>query len=41
MKIRPILIDIDISNRPKNRLLEKVTIALILLVSTYTILNFI
>jgi len=41
MKVSPILIDVDISNKPKNTLLKKVTITLILLVSTYTILNFI
>ena len=42
MKVRPILIDVEISYKPKNSLLKKVTIiTLILLVSTYTILNFI
>jgi len=41
MKVSPILIDIDISYKPKNGLLKKVIIAFIVLVSTYMILNFI
>ena len=40
MKVSPILIDVEISYKPKNSLLKKITIALIFLVSTYTILNF-
>ena len=41
MKVSPILIDIDISNKPKMSLLKKITIVFTLLVSTYIILNFI
>jgi hypothetical protein len=41
MKVRPILIDIDVSNRPKKSLLKKVTIVFILLVSAYMIISFI